>query len=622
MKKYIIPIFTALLMLGISSCNDDFLEKKPIESPTEENAFQSYDNFKTYGWGLYGVFNNDNILRSIGGFGLNGHYMGDIWSGYLTRKGTSQMNPYAFQTVSDVSSGNGWDFDYVRKVNLMLANIDKSTMKPVEKAHWRSVGYFFRAFYYSELIARFGDVPWVNKVVKDDDTDIIFGKRMPRKDVADSVLVNLQYAEKNIKADGDGKNTINLHAVRALMSRFCLFEGTWRKYHELGNYDTYLKECLRVSEALMTAFPSLHNDFGEMWTSEDLGKISGIILYKEYQKDVIMSWHSHYERTSSHTVEMPQSTVDLYLCKDGKTISKSSVYAGDKTPYATFRNRDKRLLLTVVPPYRLSANSTTSQWDYPANAADREYLDLMGVTKVHSNPGEAGKHKVLPLMNWSASILLSVPNLTTRSNQQFLSCRGGYYVYKNYNAWDLNSNQGPTNTADKPIFKIEEVLLNYAEASWESGQFNQAVADKTINKLRVRANIAAMKVADIDDSFDPNRDKTVDPTLWEIRRERIIELMGEGSGFYDIRRWKKAPWFVNKQQYGMWMPKAAIGATGRILNLTTKLPDATLTQGYIYLFNDPVQDGKGWLDKYYLYMIPTNNIALNPELKQNPGWGN
>ena len=60
------------------------------------------------------------------------------------------------------------------------------------------------------------------------------------------------------------------------------------------------------------------------------------------------------------------------------------------------------------------------------------------------------------------------------------------------------------NTSDKPIFKIEEVLLNDAEAHFELGTFSQDIADKTINKLRERANVAKMKVDEIDDSFDPN----------------------------------------------------------------------------------------------------------------------
>lgn len=97
------------------------------------------------------------------------------------------------------------------------------------------------------------------------------------------------------------------------------------------------------------------------------------------------------------------------------------------------------------------------------------------------------------------------------------------------------------NTADKPVFKIEEVLLNYAEAMFETNQFTQTIADETINKLRKRAGVADMVVAQIDGNFDPKRGKyypkgndngiLVDPVLWEIRRERIIELMGEGFGF-------------------------------------------------------------------------------------------
>lgn len=616
MKKYILILIFAVSTLV--SCNDAYLEKLPVETLTEATAFSSYSNFQTYAWSLYGVFDNANILRRVASTGDAGFNQGDVFAGYLTQKGTSQYNPFAFQTIANASSGNGWDFTYVRSVNIMLQNIDKANMTPAEKAHWRSVGYFFRGLYYTELIARFGDVPWVNKVLSDTD-EAIYGPRTPRKEVADSVMANLKYAEANIKAAGDGKNTINVNVVRALISRFGLFEGTWRKYHGLGDFSNYLNESVRVSELLMTSFPLVYNDFSAMFTSPDLGVIPGVILYKEYAQNVIMSQHSHYERTSSGIAEMPKAIVDMYLCKDGKPVTGSTLYAGDKSPYTTFRNRDHRMLLTVVPPYQLSKTSSTSTWDYPEDPAYREYLDLMGTTKVIANPGEAGKNKVFPLMNWSASIVLSFPNLTTKSSQQFLACRGGYYFYKNYNVWDLNSNLGSTNTADKPLFKIEEVLLNEAEAKFELGQFDQGVADKTINKLRPRARIANMVVSDITADFDPNRDPAVSPLLWEIRRERMTELMGEGFGFYDVRRWKVAPWFINKQQYGMWATKTQVGS-GSLLNLTTKLSDPTLTEGYIYLFNDPVKDGKGWLDKYYLYQVPTNAITLNPALKQNPGW--
>lgn len=614
MKKYIVIFATLLFAI---SCNDDFLEKYPLESQTEATAFKTYNNFKTYSWQLYKVFNNDNILRKVGTTSENGYYEGDVLAGYLEKKGVNARNKYAFQTVTVPSSGGGWNFTFVRNVNIMLANIEKSEMNEKDQSHWRSVGYFFRAFYYAELIARFGDVPWIDKIITEDNEEMMLGTRMPRKEVAQHVLDDLLYAEKNIKAGGDGNNTINVHCVRALISRFCLFEGTWRKYHGLGDETAFLNEVVRASEELMKAFPTVHSNYGEMFTSEDLGKVPGVILYKEYVANVLTSNHGHYERTSSGANEMNKGTVNMYLCQDGKPIKNSTLYDGDKSLYDEMRNRDHRLLQVVLPPYKVNAAGSNTDYSFTDNPADREYIDYMlnaGVT--------TASHKALPVYNWSGTLVRSIPNIEPGAPQVFLACRSGYYMYKNYNKWDTNSNQNSLNTADKPIFKIEEVLLNYAEAKYELGVFDQSVADKTINKLRPRANVALMKVADINNSFDPDRDPTVDPILWEIRRERIVELMGEGFGFYDIRRWKKAPWFINRQQIGMWVKRSEVSSQVKLWDPNTKLPNPDLKEGYIYLFNDPVQDGLGWLDQYYLYPIPLTDLALNPNLKQNPGWIN
>lgn len=628
MKK-IIFIFLTVATIAICSCNDDFMERYPTTSLTEETVFGGYSTFQTYSWGLYSVFTNGNLLRRPGTGGAYASalsYQGDINAGYLMRR-EGGGNSYAFQNISSTSSGNGWDFGYIRSVNVMLSNIDNSTMSDADKEHWRSVGYFFRAFYYAELIARFGDVPWVDRVIGDTDTEIAYGPRTPRKTVADNVLNDLIYAEEHIKEEGDGDNTINVHAVRALLSRFCLFEGSWRKYHSLGDYDKYFDACITYSEKLMTSFPELHEDFGEMLTS-DLKDVKGVILYKEYVPDEMTNYVlSHVERTSTHNVEMPQHILDLYLCSDGKPISTSDKYewgVTDKTMNSTFRNRDFRLLETVAPPYKVIPGAGDTSWKNTEDAADKEFMDILGTTTYTGyggGPGEAGKHKVLPLMNWSASILKQVPHFFTNNNGQgFLVAKSGNYVYRYYNVWD-NSKEN-MGTSDVPIFKMDEVLLNEAEAKFEKNAFNQDVADATINKLRKRGKIADMTVSAINTNFDPNRlDKEIDPVLWEIRRERIIELMGEGFGFYDVRRWKKADLFINHVQYGQWATKTQIGS-GTFIDLQTGYADATgKTEGYIYMYNDPIKAGKGWLDKYYLYQVPTNEIALNPNLApNNPGW--
>ena len=47
----------------------------------------------------------------------------------------------------------------------MLKGLETSSMPTAEKEHWQAVGYFFHAFWYMELINRFGDVPWIDKVL-------------------------------------------------------------------------------------------------------------------------------------------------------------------------------------------------------------------------------------------------------------------------------------------------------------------------------------------------------------------------------------------------------------------------------------------------------------------------
>lgn len=643
MKKYFIGV-SLFLTLGLTSCNDSFLDKTPVTDLTENNAFQSYDNFKSFMWPCYTMFSDGTIATSIADIAQNGQYQGDINAGYFESKYQTGYNAYAYQTIQSVATGNGWNFSgYIRRINIMLSHLEGSAMTDAEKKHWQAVGYFFHSFWYMELIDRFGDIPWVDKVLAEDSPEAL-GERMPRKDAADKVLERLKWAEENIGnfTSQDGDNTINKDCILAAISRFGLREGTWRKYHGLGDSEKYFQECVRASELLMAKYPALYKGtdgqpaagYGEMWTTEDLKSVPGIILYKSYIENIKPNNSSYMEHTSSHYVEMNHKTVDLYLMKNGKPIDNpASGYHGDKDMYAEFRDRDPRLYHVVMPPYKVkqTKNGDYPTWSFTGDAKDREYMDIMGLNESCSNPGVGMKR--LPGQNWSASLVPEIPRIGTGA---YVTCRSGYYVWKNWDSWEKSFNNGALNTADKPIFKIEEVLLNEAEAKYELGAFNQEVADKTINKLRDRAGVADMVVSEIDDKFDPDRGEynpvntknsvKVAPVLWEIRRERIIELMGEGFGFYDIRRWRMAPWFLNRPATGIWMSKAdALKNSMTLYNPSTGFSDGangSLTEGNLFLFNDPVKEGKGWLDKYYLYQVPTTEIVLNPKLTQNPGYTN
>lgn len=686
--RYFIAICIALSSV-FTACNDSFLEKEPLTGLTETNAFQTYDNFKAYMNPCYALFTDARIYTNFSGgsYYWGGQWSSDYYAGVMTTRDNMQ-NPYAYQTVSATTSSNAWDFEYPRRVNIMLSHLNDGNLTEEQQRHWRSVGYFFHAWWYMELVAKYGDVPWINSVLTDESQEA-YGERTPRAEVADSIIARLEYAAANIgDVSQDGDNCLTANAIKAALSRFLLREGTWAKYHGLNeDYNGYLQKCLQVSKELMDAYPALYFGSGinkypgagydEVMTSENLAGKPGIIMYKQYVSGILMHRFSDLIHVEAHRADAPQYTVDMFLMKNGKPIANaSSDFQGGegKDLWDYFAERDPRLHINFEPPVQAKVvnnatpdNVTTfKKWTFwkagenlngggnftiTEEYADkfRTYIDYFGPNVFCENGtgDESIGCKRLPGHNWGGSMCHSAPNITSYSQtDNYMRCWTGYYFWKHYTAWEVGSNSN-YQTSDKPIFTIEEVLLNYAEAAWELGQFGQSVADMTINRLRERAGVANMNVAEITADFDPNRDKgtaawtrgydaltnyEVDPVLWEIRRERMVELMGQGFSFYDVKRWHKAPWYVNRQPCGMWITAANVPYgtgkyTGQFVDYNAinasgyANPQANGTgSGWIYTIPGPLATGKGWLDTYYLVMVPTDQINLNPNLKQNPGY--
>lgn len=680
------------------ACNDDFLEKYPQTTLTEENAFQTSDNFKAYMYTSYNLFTNTNIQTNFSGtYYANGQWNSEFSAGIMTTRDPN-INSYAFQTFSPATTGNGWDFSPIRRVNIMLSHIDGSKMSDADKEYWRSVGYFFHAWWYMDLLDKFGDIPWIDKVLTDASSEA-YGPRTPRAEVAENIIKRLEYAIEHIGVEDrwasnqKGDNLVTADAVRAALCRFLLREGTWAKYHGLDEpYETYLQKCMEVAEPLMGKYTPMTTTFyntypgaayDEEFTSEDLSTNTGVIMYKQYVAGILMHRFSDLIHVEAHRADAPQHTVDMFLMKNGKPINNpSSGFKGGKGKdlWDYFADRDPRLHVNFEPPCQAKVTgvnnnpdnvTTFKKWTFWKNgdklndykdgftvdeeyeAKFRTYIDYFG-PNIRCEDGDGildlGS-KRLPGHNWGGSMCHSAPNLSNRSQtDNYMRCWSGYYFWKHFTMWE-NGDNDYYQTSDKPIFTIEEVLLNYAEAAFELKKFDQTVADKTINLLRRRSDVADMTVAEINADFDPDRDKgqfawtagydaktnyEVDPVLWEIRRERMVELMGQGFAFYDIRRWHKAPYYVNRQPCGMWVdtekfPYGTGSFSGSLVDYdeikangyATALPQGT-TQGWIYHSEGagigPLATGKGWKDTYYLRMVPTHEINMNPKLTQNPGW--
>lgn len=611
MKKHIYLFILCSLFI---SCDNSFLDRIPIDKETEPSVFTTYDNFKMYAWGFYNAKTTGATKVDVGLKAYQNYPQSGDESDMLFWSNDAQGNSWSNDLISAAKIASyHWDFEYVRRVNVMLDNIDGSQMNEQDKEHWRGVGYFFRAHYYFEMLKKFGDLPWLEHVVGTNDKDIIYGKKDSREVVANNILNNLLYAEEKIRPDGDGENTVNPNVVRALISRFGLFEGTWRKYHgSVDNVDgtKYLQASVTASQKLIDQNLGLIANYDDVFNSPSLKGQKGILLYREYLEGEAGKGHDLAQRTQGEKLwEGSKRLIEHYLCSDGRPISTSAEYDGDNTVYDEFRNRDHRLYYTICPPYKVNTSSDLSSWEYTSEPADREYIDLMNslVSKAEG--------KKLPLRP-KDTYLAYIPNLTVASVPG-IDTQAGYYMYKYFNkypGYNLNERTG----TDAPIFRMGEVLVNHAEASFELGQFNQAVADQTINKLRERANVKKMTVSEIDASFDTYRDVDVDPVLWEIRRERCVELMGSGFRFEDLKRWKKGN-YMNAQPVGVKINDTSeYGSNAE--NVEKILYNGADQPRYKNCATYILKPNPGWLDKCYLYPIPVKQTVLNPNLEQNPGW--
>jgi len=591
-KRFIQYIIFLGLSTSLSSCSN-LLDLDPEGTLTEQSTFTNYNNFISYAWQFYGTFPGYNV--SIPDSEVNS----DLFA-------TAQANStsdwiWQRMVVPSTSTDYKDPFIQIRSINILLDNIDQaSQLSESEKKHIRSIGYFFKAYQYMDLLNKFGSAIWVEHTIDDGDKEILYGTPSDRDEIAAHILEMLSYAGENIKENGDGPNTINRKVVLALTARFGLREGTWRKYRQLKDAEKYLRLSALAAEKILVNNIPLINNYDLLFNSESLANVNEVFLYKQYELNQITHGLASRARNSAGRWDLTKKAVDMYLMKDGQTRWTSTAFDGDQSAYDEFRNRDTRLYYTIPPPYRVKMGKTNLLWEYTDNPNDREYIDLMATLS-------DDKHKTLPWMNWEGLILKEEPHYVDFTNGQPYSVSyTGYRFYKFSNKINRIQN---VDINDAPIFRLGEILVSYAEAKYELDEISQQIIDQTINKLRARGGVAPLQLIAIPQ--DPTRDQSVNAILWEIRRERAVELMGEGFRFDDLRRWRKMDYAV-ATKLGRYITK------GVDVPANTPIPvENGSTKGYISY------EGKApspFPEYYYLYPFPSSELVQNKNLKQNEGW--
>lgn len=588
--KGLILSLTVAAVLG--SCSVDPLDKLPQSSLSPEEFFSTATGLDAFSNNFYTTFPSSGLYC-------------ETWDLYASTEMSEEMR--GGRTVPTT-----WSWGTLRNINTLLGNLylcdDPETVR-----YYEALAKFFRAYYYFNTVKKYGDVPWYDKELGSDDPDL-YKPRDTREYVMQRMLEDIDFAIANLPS---GKNVykVTKWTALALKSRFCLFEGTFRKYHGINSYengpDYYLQQAAAASlEFIQTSGYKIStkagnpaNNYRSIFIAQN-AESDEVILARDYNAALGLTHNSGnvFNSATMGRYGMTRKLVASYLMKDGTRFT-------DREGWETMnfmeeiKDRDPRLTQSIIhPDFKFEGEETTVGQNLSYSTTG------YNPTKYVTNVEAAG-----------------------------------------YNKSDI----------DLVIFRAAEVYLNYAEAKAEleelgKGELTQDDLDISINVLRARVGMPGLDKAAANANPDPYLKskewggyQNVTPggnegVILEIRRERTIELAQEGHRYYDIIRWKEGKIF-EQPLYGLYIDEPnsdgyvvydfngdgtndlCVYQTSKPSNVKATVSykagkDVLLskrTHGYIQLHEGI---GKWDENRDYLYAIPSTERTLNPNLTQNPGW--
>lgn len=496
-------------------------------------------------------------------------------------------------------TGGGWSWTNLRKINYFLANYHKVADEGA-RAKYSGIARFFRAYFYYDKVKTFGDVPWYGKVLDAKDPDL-YKARDSRTLVMDSVMADLDYAITNIPAEKQ-LNLITKYTAMLLKARVALFEGTFRKYHGLEGADAYLTLAAEASNALIgTGVYTLYTEGGAESAYRNLFSLvnqnnTETLLAVDYELGIkIHSLGYSFTSATAGSYGLPKDLINSYLMRDGSRFTDKINY-NTMGFYEEMQNRDPRLTQTTAgPDFRVNGE--------PRNEPVNLTITTTGYRLVKALPDRS---------QWATS--------------------AGHF--------------------DIILFRYAEALLIYAEARAELGLLTQADLNLTINKLRARAGMPNLDLIQANANPDPyleamytNVEKgSFKGVILEIRRERRAELFNEGFRWDDLMRWKEGQ-KITQPIVGVYFPGVGAydftgdgaadvfvhtgntsGAPSSVTSMIN-INQRTLRNPVTSAQNAPAgnidpfpQDGKFRENRDYFAPLPTEDLLLNDNLKQNPKW--
>lgn len=554
-NKYFLYIisFSWIMML---SCNDEYLERYPLDSPSDDTFLTNEAELEMAVTGVYNA-----LWYSFSGtpFSLVLDYTSDI--GWDRNTNDMQVLALGVGNADNTFVSDVWKHFYagISRCNNILDKAEGLRDVVPEQKYNQLIAEtrFFRAYYYYYLNELYGGVPLVTNMLTLEESQT---PRSTKEQVTDFILAELDLAVPYLLDEtfSKDKGRVNKAAALTLKSRVALYNERWddassaaKQVMDMGTY-------------------SLHNDFGQLFSYA--GESSKeIIMSVQYEQGVQVhaianQFFSRLAKGFSGKIPV-QSMVDSYECIDGKSIDKSELF----DPERPFENRDPRLTQSIVLP-------------------QTRFIGYMFETHPDS----------VTTWNFNTTPASRVSN--TDVTNAYATFSG--YLWRKYA--DIADKDAPAQSdIDIILFRYAEVLLNYAEAKIEANEIDQSVYE-AINLVRQRPSVEMPPIT---------AGKTQQELRSAIRKERKYELAAEGFRLFDIKRWKIAhqvmPGKLRGRIRGELLSQApAIDENG------TPNYDKVSNQAKMRVIETRTYDQS----RDYLWPIPRLEMEVNTSLQQNPNY--
>ena len=540
MKKITVILAAVILLV---SCNNDFLNKTPLDKLSEDAVFNSTALAESYINALYTVlpdpFQEGNIgcITDEGYFRYGGSSTRYIASGNMTPDNVMYNYEGGQAHSTRTTFLNIWNRTYERiyRMNYFLNYVDeKGTNIPEDDVNrLKGEVYFLRAWAYYNLIQRYAGVPIITKAY--DLTDTYDAKRDNFDDCVNFVLEDLDKAEELLPAkDKATKGRANKDIVLALRSRLTLVAasplfndparpegGIFRGQYSADKWKRALDATKRIIDRSDVDGSYRFDDtYDGVWKNTDSPEliwakyfISSADASDNTMKKAQLLYSVVY--FNGWTAFQPTQAMTLdYEMTNGKKIFEDGSGYDVNHP---FKGRDPRFYKSVASPFCNYPNTDNS--GYHDNVLDLSlYYD-----NVKKSDFDEGKKE--PSYSVKAKHLLDATSTM------------GLEMMK----WYIPTSpitEAETGSVLYPWFRLAEMYLNYAECAYMTG--NEALCRQYINKVRSRSDV---RMPEIKESGE---------ALWDrLVNERRVELAFEAIRYFDVRRWKTAQFYENVPFAGM-----------------------------------------------------------------------